>query len=106
MRSKGADGLGCFSEEFEVANNEYMAAKIWPWRGGSKFRRREVRRQTIRGILDCGAARLVLPEAVVKQLSLPLGGKIKVRYTEGRRAIRPVARDVSVNSWGATDNFR
>src|SRR5437016_4248745 len=86
MRAKGANGVRRFSVEFEVANYEDIALakrrKLPPGR---------VRRQTIRGVVDSGATRLVLPESVVKQLGLPLVDKIKVRYADGRSAQRRVA---------------
>jgi predicted aspartyl protease len=50
--------------------------------------RNKVRRMKIAGVVDPGAAMLVLPQTVVKELGLPLGGKIKVRYADGRRAQR------------------
>src|SRR5262245_57675176 len=43
---------------------------------------------TITGIVDSGAARLVLPKSVVKQLGLPTADKVKVRYADERSATR------------------
>jgi hypothetical protein len=45
-----------------------------------------VRRETINAVVDCGAAKLVLPEAVVKRLGLPLGMPMNVQCVDGRRA--------------------
>src|SRR5260370_32483943 len=55
---------------------------------------------TIAGVVDPGAAMLVLPQAVVKELGLPVGGKIKVRYADGRRAQRREAKGVHVELLG------
>jgi predicted aspartyl protease len=43
---------------------------------------------------------LVLPQAVVKELGLPVGGKIKVRYADGRRAQGREAKGVHVELLG------
>ena len=67
MRSNGANVMGRFSVEFEVANNDDLAL----WRRGH-LESDQVRRETIQGVVDSGATRLVLPEAVVKRLGLPL----------------------------------
>jgi hypothetical protein len=75
--------VGRFSVEFEVANNDDLALA----RRGL-LPKKQVRRQTISGVVDPGAVTLVLPQAVVKQLGLPLGDRIKVRYADGRRARR------------------
>ena len=48
----------------------------------------QVRRETLQGLVDSGATKLVLPQAVVKRLGLPLGDKILVRYADGRRFSR------------------
>jgi predicted aspartyl protease len=49
---------------------------------------------------------LVLPQAVVKQLGLPLGDKIKVRYADGRRAQRREAEAAFVELLGRHDTFK
>src|SRR5216117_3782327 len=83
VRTTGANGVGRFSVEFEVANNDDLVLA----RCGL-LPKKQVRRQTISGVVDRGAVTLVLPQSVVKQLSLPLGDRIKVRYADGRRAQR------------------
>jgi predicted aspartyl protease len=89
MRAKGANGVGRFSVELEVANNDDLALVR---RGVS--RPDQVRRETIRGVVDSGASKLVLPQAVVNRLGLPLGDKVKVRYVDGRQAERREAKGV------------
>jgi hypothetical protein len=81
MRTNGENGVGKFSVDFEIANyGDIVRSKE------GTLPRSKVRRQTISGVVDPGAVTLVLPEAVVKSLGLPLGDKIKVRYADGRRA--------------------
>jgi predicted aspartyl protease len=100
MRTKGADGMGRFSVDFEVANNDDLALV----RRGL-LTEDQVRRQTISGVVDPGAAMLVLPHAVVEQLGLPLGRKIKVRYADGRRAQRREAKGALIKLMGREDTF-
>jgi len=93
--------VGRISIEFEVANY-----------GDLEMARRglleptQVRRQRITGIVDPGATRLVLPQAVAKQLGLPLGEKIKVRYADGRRAERQEVQGVYVELIGRNSTFK
>jgi predicted aspartyl protease len=84
-----------------VANNEDLVRA----KDGTLPRDR-VRRMTISGVVDPGAAMLVLPQAVVKQLGLPLGDKIKVRYADGRRAQRREAEAAFVELLGRHDTFK
>lgn len=48
---------------------------------------------------------LVLPQATVKKLGLSLGGSVKVRYADGRRAARREAKPVLVRLAGREDIF-
>ena len=96
MPAKGANGVGRFSVEFEVANYGDLALV----RRGL-LPPDQVRRETIRGMVDSGATKLVLPEAVVKRLGLPLGDKVKVRYADGRKPSAERQKGSSSNSWDA-----
>jgi predicted aspartyl protease len=64
-----------------------------------------VRRQEIEGIVDSGAAKLVLPQAIVKQLGLPLSDRVTVRYADGRTAQRHEAEGVYVQLLGRHGTF-
>ncbi len=100
MRVKGANGVGRFSVEFDVANyvdSEMAQRGLLP--------PNQVRRETISGVVDSGAAKLVLPGAVVKRLGLTLGDPINVRYADGRRARRREARGVLVRLLGREGTF-
>lgn len=93
--------MGCFWVEFELANNfDVMKA------AAGELPSREVRRVRIRGLVDTGATRLVLPLAVVKQLGLPETDKIAVRYADGRRTMRPLVDNVHVTLLGRTSVFK
>jgi len=100
MRSKGANGVGRFSVEFEVANNEDLVRA----KDGT-IPANKVRRETISGVVDPGASKLVLPEAVVKRLGLSSGGDIQVTYADGRKAKRRQAKDAYVELLGRSDTF-
>jgi predicted aspartyl protease len=100
MRTKGANGVRRFSVDFEVANNDDLALV----RRGM-MRPEQVRRQTVRGVVDSGATKLVLPQAVVKQLGLALMDKIKVRYADGRTAERREAEGTYVELLGRHGTF-
>ncbi|MBI3823298.1 MAG: hypothetical protein HY289_11565 [Planctomycetes bacterium] len=63
--------------------------------------RAKVRRLTIPGIVDSGAAMMVLPLAVVKKLGLHVKkDKIKVKYADGRRGTRSEAGPIEVHLLG------
>jgi len=100
MRAKGAETMGRFSVDIEVANNDDLALV----RRGL-LRPDQVRRETIRALVDSGAMKLVLPQAVVKRLGLPLGNPIKVRYADGRRAQRKGVEGVYVQLLGRYGTF-
>jgi len=100
MRTKGANGVGRVSVEFEVVNNEDLVRA----KDGT-LPPDKVRRLTIEGIVDSGAAMLVLPQTVVKHLGLPLGNTIKVRFADGRQASRREAKGAFVKLLGRDDTF-
>jgi predicted aspartyl protease len=100
MRSKGANGVGRFTVEMEIVNY----ADLVRARDGH-LPPDKVRRQRIAGFVDSGAAKLVLPQAIVKQLGLPLGDKIKVRYADGRQVERREAEGAYVELGGRHGTF-
>jgi predicted aspartyl protease len=65
----------------------------------------KVRRQTITGVVDPGAAMLVLPQSVVKHLGLRLKGKTRVRYADHRSTERWEAEGAQVELLGRRDPF-
>jgi predicted aspartyl protease len=100
MRTKGAKKVGRFSVEFEVANFGDLAAA----RSGL-LDPEKVRRRTIRGVVDSGAHRLVLPGALVKRLGLVPSSKVRVRYADGRRATRDAVDGVYLTLQGRHGTF-
>jgi predicted aspartyl protease len=100
MRTKGANGVGRITVNVELANNDDLALMH---RG--LLRPDQVRRETIPGVVDSGAAMLVLPQAVVKRLGLRSGGMVKVRCADSRRAERREAKGASLQLLGREDTF-
>jgi predicted aspartyl protease len=100
MGTKGATGVGRFSVEIEVANYGDLTLVDRGLLSPDK-----VRRETILALVDSGATKLVLPQAVVERLGLPLGNPLKVRYADGRRSRRQEAKGVLVKLLGREDTF-
>src|SRR3954453_16252277 len=67
------------------------------------IRAEQVRRARVRGVVDSGATRLVIPAAVAQQLGLEISGSAKVRYADGRTAEREIAKGVFL-SYGGRDS--
>ncbi len=100
MPTRGAIGVGRFRVELEVANYGDLTLTQ---RG--LMPPDQVRREKIQGLVDTGATQLVLPEAVVKRLGLPLGNTVNVRYADGRKARRRRVNGVSVQLLGREGVF-
>jgi predicted aspartyl protease len=100
MRSKGSNSMGRFSVNFEITNyRDLVLAK------SGLLEPDKIRRQTISGVVDPGAAMLVLPQSLVKELGLPMRNNIQVRDADGRRAKRREAQDAYVELLGRDGNF-
>ncbi len=93
--------MGRFYVSFEVANNDDLAAV----RRGN-LEPDKVRRVTLRGLVDTGASRLVLPEKVVAELGLLVTEQVKVKYADQRVAKRPVVEGVHVELQGRHSVFK
>jgi clan AA aspartic protease len=65
----------------------------------------QVRQATVKGIVDTGAAMLVLPESIARQLGLPKSGEANVRYADQRTANRDIVGDVEVEILGRKNTF-
>lgn len=92
--------MGRFSVEIELANNDDLARA----RAGD-IPTDQVRRAHVRGMVDSGAAKLVLPESIVQQLGLRLAGKADVRYADGHVAERDMAQGVELTYAGRIGVF-
>ena len=75
--------VGRFKVEVELANFEDMIAVRLGVLTADK-----VRRVKILGVVDSGAAGVVLPTAVAKQLGIPVTGKVKVTYANRQSSRR------------------
>src|SRR5437588_3802904 len=82
-RVLGDNPVGRISTEFVVGN--YVDVELA--REG-KLEPAMVRKVTISGVVDSGATRLVLPQALVKRLGLRVKGKTRVKYASGQTAMR------------------
>jgi clan AA aspartic protease len=60
----------------------------------------KIRRCRLKGVVDSGAAELVLPESVAKQLGVPPKGQVTVRYADDRNATRQKVELVQVKLQG------
>jgi predicted aspartyl protease len=93
--------MGRFAVEFELVNNLDLALARTGHLDPAK-----VRRAKIRGTVDPGATRLVLPQSVVKKLGLPVKtSKVKVRYADGRRSLRREADEARLYLLGRDGVF-
>jgi predicted aspartyl protease len=92
MHSKNGKTMGRFAVEVEIVNNRDLANAA-----SGHIAAGQVRRCMIQGVVDPDATELVLPQAVTKELGLPIKkNKIKVRYADGRRTLRTQVDDVRV----------
>ncbi len=102
MRSKGASRAARVTVECKVANYRDITLARHGLLG-----RDQIRRMTIQGNVDLRPGMLlVLPQSVVKQMGLPLGDTVTVRYANGRRARRREAEDVYIELLGRSDTFK
>ena len=100
MVANQEQGMGRFSVEIDLTNNrdlELANAGFMP--------HDKVRRARIRGVVDTGAARLVLPESVVLELGFDTTTKSKVRYADGGVAERSIAKGVHLSYGGREGVF-
>ncbi len=64
-----------------------------------------VKHLVLSGVVDSGAARLVLPQRAVDELRLAGHGETAVRYADGRRERRPVVSNVWLQLLGRDGVF-
>jgi len=100
MQTKRARKMGRFAVEFEVANYSDLGAVALGFLPEEK-----VRRATIKGVVDSGATRLVLPGKVVQKLGLIPTSKVRVRYANNERGVRDAVKGVFVKLQGRDGVF-
>jgi len=98
MRERGR--MGRFSVQLVVANNRdiVQAAPDVPIPEG-------VKHLVLSGVVDSGAARLVLPQRAADELQLQTHGETTVRYADGRRERRQVVSNVWLQLLGRDGVF-
>jgi len=96
----GEKYVGRFKVEVELANND----DVTDARRGL-LEPDKVRRLKILGVVDSGAARLVLPQDAVKKLGLVSTAKVKVRYANNSIAKRPLVEGVYLELLGRHSVF-
>jgi predicted aspartyl protease len=94
------DYVGRFSVEFDVANHEDAVLAKEGFLPPD-----QVRRARISGVVDTGAARLVLPASVVTALGLPEADQVTVRFADGRRETRTFVGNVELEIQGRSGVF-
>jgi predicted aspartyl protease len=101
VNNKDIVNMGRFSVDIEIANNEDLVEVRRGHLDAVK-----VRRMTLRGVVDSGATRLVLPQAAARELGLPVKKKkIRVRYADGRRGLRSEVEEARVYLQGRDGVF-
>ncbi len=94
------DYVGRFSVEVELANYKDVG------RAEDGFLAPDqVRRTMIMGVVDTGAARLVLPPSAIAALGLPETGRTMVRFADGRRESRAIVGGVQLQYAGRSGVF-
>ena len=92
--------MGRFSVEVELANNfDFLRAEA------GEIRPEQDRKVRDRGVVDSGATRLVISDAVVRQLGLKTSGNTTVRYADGRTAERAIADQIHLTYGGRQSVF-
>src|SRR5262249_26390437 len=100
QKRAGKTKMGRFSVEFAVANNDDLVQVSL-----GSLKPEQVRRTTIIGVVDPGATRLILPKAIADTLGLRVRRKVRVKYADGRKAMRAEVSGVHVTLQGRDEVF-
>ncbi len=92
--------MGRFTTKIIVSNNRDVQMA-----DGGALSPDKIRSTTIDGVVDSGAAHLVLPESVVTRLGLKQTGTATVRHADRRTATRAVVGQVQVEIQGRQGTF-
>jgi predicted aspartyl protease len=98
--ANGSGHVGRFSVECQLANYEEVK-----WAAGGFIPPEQIHRTTISGVVDTGAARLVLPPSAVTALGLAETGRTVVKFADGRREPRATVNDVQLEYQGRSGVF-
>lgn len=89
IRHKDEDAMGRFAVEVELFNYKDMCQAEF-----GALPPERVRRQRISGIVDTGATRLVITSDTAEALGLSPTNQSRVRYADGRSAMRGMAEGI------------
>ena|SRR5438552_14057250 len=92
--------MGRFSVEVELTNDKDLVRAE-----AGVISADQVRRARVRGVVDSGATRLVIPESLANQLGLEISGSTKVRYADGRTGERSIAERLRLAYGGRASVF-
>ena len=92
--------MGRFSVDLIVANNRDVVML-----GDGEDVLDRVKHVTVSGVVDSGAAKLVLPQRVVDELRLTISGEMTVRFAANRHAKRQVVDNVRLSLLGRNGIF-
>jgi predicted aspartyl protease len=92
--------VGRFSIEIELTNDLDLGRAE-----SGDIAQDQVRKTVVRGVVDSGATRLVIPESVAKMLGLKIVGSTKVRYADQRLADRDIAERIRLSYGGRSSVF-
>jgi predicted aspartyl protease len=95
MKTKGKETMGRFKVDLELANSKDLVRAE-----DGNLAPDKVRRATIQGVVNSGAAHLVLPASVIEQFGLTATSKVKVRYADRRSATRDQVSGVHLQLLG------
>jgi len=101
MTIKEPGEMGRVAIEVELVNHADAVLA-----GANALPLEKVRRIRIEAIVDTGASHLVLPQAVVDRLGLPVVGRTAVRYADQRSATRNIVSDIELHVLGRDGIFR
>src|SRR5258708_35322566 len=87
--------VGRFSIEIELTNDLDLGRAE-----SGDIAQDKVRKTVVRGVVDSGATRLVIPESVAKALGLKIVGSTKVRNADQRLADRDIAERIRLSYGG------
>lgn len=92
--------MGRFGVDVKLANNQDVQMVA-----GGALSTDKIRQVELQGVVDSGAAKLVLPASTVAQLGLHAVGEATVKYADHRTATRPVVEEVRLELLGRHGTF-
>ncbi len=101
MSQRGGNGMGRFSVDVDLTNNEDLVQAKH-----KRIPKDQVRHERVPGVVDPGASYLVLSKAIADKLGVPAAGKARVRYADGRKAMRHVVDQVRLELLGRQGTFK